>query len=117
MLRLLHDVERVVDDAGFWVALVVGAAGVLLIWARARHGHHEPGIMVVIAVATFVGLSVDDVLRAPLVVGAALLLLGDWATRDGDVPTRMVGVVPGALVLGAALPDGVPFWIRAVVVV
>jgi hypothetical protein len=112
----VHTVENVVNDAAFWAALVIAAAGVALVVVRARHRHHEPGVAIVVVLACLVGLRVEHRLPAPLVVGLALLLLGDWLTRDESGWAPVVGSVPGALVIGAALPDGWPFWIRAVVV-
>jgi len=116
MLRPVHDVENVVNDAAFWTALVIAAVGVALVVVRARHRHVEPGGAVVVVLAALVGLRVEHRLPAPLVVGLALLLLGEWLTRDESGWARVVGSVPGALVVGAALPDGWPFWIRVVVV-
>jgi hypothetical protein len=117
MLRPVHDVENVVDDAAFWVALVVGVVGVALVWLRLRRGRREPGVAVAVALACVVGLRVEHRLPAALVVALVLLLLGEWSTRDAGLLPRVVAAVPGALVLGAALPDGWPFWIRASVVV
>jgi hypothetical protein len=117
MLRPVHDVENVVDDPAFWVAFVIGAAGVALVWLRLRRGRREPGVAIAVTVACVVGLRVDHRLPAALVVALVLLVLGEWLTRDLGLLARGVAAVPGALVLGASLPDGWPFWIRAVVVV
>ena len=116
MLRPVHDAENVVNDAAFWTALVLGLVGIALVVVRARRRHVEPGVAIVVVVAGLVGLRVEHRLPAPLVVGLALLLLGDWLTRDEAVWMRVVGSVPGAVVVGAALPGGWPFWIRVVVV-
>src|SRR6476659_6627585 len=113
MLRPVHDVEIVVSEAAFWVALGLGAVGALVVWFRLRAAHLEPGVIVVATAACCVGLRIEHRLPAPLVVGLALLLIGDCMTRALPWSSRAVGVVPGALVLGAALPDGCPFWIRA----
>jgi hypothetical protein len=117
MLRPVHDVENVVNDAAFWVALVVGAAATVLVAGRLRGGHREPGVALAVVVACLAGLRTDHRLPATLVVGLAVLGVGEWLTRDMPWAPRAIGACPGALVLGAALPEGWPFWIRAVVTV
>jgi hypothetical protein len=115
MLRPVHDVENVTSDAAFWVALVLGGTATAIVWFRVRRGREEPGIMVVLTAASVIGLQVNFDLPAALVVGLALLFVGEWLTRDEPRIARAIATSPGALVLGAALPDGWPFWIRTVV--
>jgi hypothetical protein len=49
------------------------------------------------------------------VVAIGLLAFGECLARDASWSARLIALAPGALVLGAALPDGWPFWIRVVV--
>ena len=115
MLRGVQDLESVIRDWGFWTALVLGGLGVAFVCARARHGHPEPGVAVVALVAGIVALRVDDRLPFRLVVGVVLLITGEWLVRELGTAARLAALVPGAVVLGAALPDGWPFWTRALV--
>ena len=115
MLRPVHDIENVLRDKAFWTALVVAAAGVALVVVRARHRHAEPGVALVAVLACLVGLRVGHLLPAALVVGLALLLLGEWLTRDALFWARAGAALPGALVVAASFRDGWPFWIRVVV--
>jgi len=117
MLRGVHDVESVIHDWGFWTALVLGGLGTAFVWARARHAHPEPGVAVVAVVAALVALRIDDRLPLAAVVGVALLVAGEWFTRELVPGVRVLALVPGALVLGASLPHGWPFWARLLVVV
>jgi hypothetical protein len=117
MLRPVHDVENVLGDAAFWTAFVVAAAGTLVVWLRMRRFEVEPGVWFVAGVATCVGLRTDHRLLNPLVVAIVLLALGDYLAREGSWQARAVALAPGSVVLGAALPDGWPFWIRAVAAV
>jgi hypothetical protein len=116
MLRAVRELESVLGDGGFWTALLVGIVGAAFVWARLRRGVHEPGIAVLAAVACLLGLWVDERLPAALVVALALLVAGEWWSRARRSVARAVATIPGALVLAVALPDGCPFWIRAVVV-
>jgi len=117
MLRPVHDVENVLDDAAFWVALVVGGIGVLVVWVRVRRGAREPGVAIAVAIGCLAGLRVDHRLPAPLVVGVVLIALGEWRARDRARRERVLSAIPGAVVLGAALPDGWALWIRMLVAV
>jgi hypothetical protein len=117
MLRPVHDVENVVDAAAFWVALVVAAVGVVFVWVRVRRGAAEPGVAIAVAIGCLVGLRIEHRLPAPLVVGVVLLALGEWLARDQATLERVLCATPGAVVLGAALPDGWALWIRVLVAV
>jgi hypothetical protein len=117
MLRPVHDVENVLDDAAFWVALVVGGIGVLFVWVRVRRGAREPGVAIAVAIGSLAGLRVDHRLPAPLVVGVVLVALGEWLARDRATRERVLSAIPGAVVLGAALPDGWALWIGVLVAV
>ena len=97
------------------IAAAIGAVAALALGFLARDSSLAAYRFAVFA--CLVGLRVEHRLPVPLVVGLALLLLGEWLTRHEPAWARVVGSVPGALVVGAALPDGWPFWIRAVVVV
>src|SRR5215470_14713594 len=105
MLRLVHDVENVLDGAAFWVALVVAGIGVAIVWVRVRRGAREPGVAIAVAIGCLAGLRVDHRLPAALVVGVVLLALGEWLARDRATWARLLSATPGAVVLGAALPD------------
>jgi hypothetical protein len=116
MLRPVSDVESVLRDGGFWIAVVIAGVGAALVWLRLRHGGIEPGFAIAAIVAGVVGLRVDDLLPVPLVVGLAMLVGGERLARDGTPLALAVALLPGALVLGASLPDGWPFWMRVVAV-
>jgi hypothetical protein len=113
MLRAVHDVENVLSDAAFWTSLVIAAVGTVVVWLRMRRGEWEPGIALVVVVAGLAGMRTDQRLHGALVVALFLLALGEHLTRDEAWGARFVGLVPGAVVLGAALPEGWPFWMRA----
>jgi hypothetical protein len=116
MLRPVHDVENVVGDEAFWTAFVVAVLGAAAVWFRMRRGEREPGFAIVVLVAGLVGLRVEvHRLPAALVVGLSLLVLGECVGRDASWVVRFGAFVPGALALGASLPDGWPFWSRVVV--
>jgi hypothetical protein len=117
MLRPVHDVESVLSDGAFWTALVVAAVGTLITWLRFRRGEPTPGVAIVAVVAMLAGLRVDQPVPNPLVVALLVLIAGEWLTRDESCVARLVGLAPGAAILGAALPEGWPFWIRATVAV
>ncbi len=117
MLRGVHDVENVLGDGAFWTAVVLGGLGTALVWARLRGGRVEPGVAVVAVVATVVALRVEHRLPAGLVVGVLLLLGGEWVFRDATWPARLLALVPGAVVLGAVLSPGWPFWMQVLVTV
>ena len=117
MLRPVHDLENVLDDAAFWVALVVGGIGVLFVWVRVRQRVREPGVAIAVAIGCLAGLRVDHRLPAPLVVGVVLVALGEWLARDRARRERVLSAIPGAVVLGAALPDGWALWIRVLVAI
>jgi hypothetical protein len=117
MLRLVHDVENVLDDAAFWVALVVAGIGVAIVWVRVRRGAREPGVALAVAIGCLAGLRVDHRLPASLVVGVVLLAVGEGLARDRATWGRLLSATPGAVVLGAALPDGWALWIRVLVAV
>jgi hypothetical protein len=114
MLRPVHDVENVLGDAAFWTAFVIAAAGTLVVWLRVRRSEPEPGVWFVVAVAGFAALRTDRRLPNPLVVAIVLLALGEYLTRELSWRARVVALAPGAMVLGASLPDGWPLWIRIV---
>src|SRR5689334_9610202 len=115
MLRPVHDVENVLRDGAFWLALLVATVGTTITWLRIRRGEPTPGIAVIAVVATLAGLRLDLPLPNALVVALALLVAGEWLTRDASWVARLVALVPGGAILGTALPDFWPFWIRAVV--
>jgi hypothetical protein len=92
---------------------VIAAVGTTVVWLRLRRGEWEPGISTIVVVAALAGMRNDLLLPTPLVVAIALLALGEYLTRAEGVVPRLVALVPGAIVLGAALPDGWPFWMRA----
>lgn len=112
----MHDIENVLGDAGFWYAVAVAAAGAAIVRWRVQRGEHEPGIAIFVAVAVLVGLRVSHLLVAALVVGAAMLAVGEWFFRDTSRSVRLGVEIPGALIVAAALPDGSPFWARAALV-
>src|SRR5262245_13773596 len=114
MLRLVHGVERLVDDNAFWVALALAIVGDGVVWVRARLGRAEPGPAVVAIVATLVGLRIADRFAVALVVGLVLLLGGEWLGRRTPWWTRAFWLLPGALVVASSLPDAWPFWMRVV---
>ena len=114
MLRLVHDVERLVDDNAFWVALVLAIVGYGVLWVRTRSGRAAPGSALVAVVASLVGLRVADRFTVALVVGSVLLVAGEWLARGSEWWSRALWLLPGALVVGAALPDGWPLWTRVV---
>jgi hypothetical protein len=118
MLRPVHDVIDVLDDGGFRAALVVAVLLAAGVWLLARHRRPVLGYAFVAVVATLVGFRVGHRLTAALVVGLVLLALGEWFARDGrSWAIRVAVLVPGALVLGAALPDRFGFGLRMTVVV
>jgi hypothetical protein len=112
MLRAVHDVENVLSDEAFWTALVIAGAGTAIVWLRLRRAEWEPGVAFVVAVAGLAGLRAEHRMPNPLVVAVVMLALGEYLTRDEGLAARVVGLVPGAVVLGASLPDGWPFWMR-----
>ncbi len=114
MLRPVHDLEHLVESSGFWVALVLGVVGCGVVWALLRTGKPTPDLAVVGVVAGLVGLRVADQLPVALVVGLALLAGGEWLARGVGWCRRALWLVPGAVVVGASLPDGWPFWMRVV---
>src|SRR5262245_19812486 len=99
MLRPVHDVERLVDDNAFWIAFAVAALGSALVWMRARRGRTEPGPAFVAVVAGLVGLRVADRFEVGLVVGMAILIGGEWLCRQSRFCTRVLWLLPGALVV------------------
>jgi len=111
----MQDIENVLDARSFWVALVVGLVGAAVVWFRLRGGHRDPGAPLVAVVAMLAGLRVEHRLPTQLIVGVGLLFLGEWLGRRLFVAGAVVAL-PGALLIGAALPDGWPSWIRVVVV-
>jgi hypothetical protein len=114
MLRPVHDVEDLLRDEAFWIALVVAAVGVALVWLRLRRGSVNPGLPLAVVVAVLVAFRFDHAWPAALAVGLVLLVVGEWATGVGPRWLQLVVSVPGALILGASLPDGWPFWARVV---
>jgi hypothetical protein len=112
MLRAVHDVKNVLTDEGFWTALVIAAAATAIVWLRLRRAEWEPGVAFVVVVAVLAGLRADHRMPNPLVVAVVLLAVGEYLTRDEALRARAIGLLPGAVVLGAALPDGWPFWMR-----
>jgi len=114
MLRLVHDVEHLVDDNAFWVALVLATFGYSVVWVRARSGRADPGPAVVAVVGSLVGLRIADRFAVALVVGLVVLLGGEWLGRRAGCWTRALWLLPGAVVVGAALPDVWPLWMRIV---
>jgi hypothetical protein len=117
MLRAVQDVENVLGDTAFWVAFLVSAVGTLVVWLRLRRVEVEPGIWFVVAVACFAGFRSDLGLHGPLVAAVLLLAAGEHLTREESMWARTVALAPGAVVLGASLPDGWPGWIRVVAAV
>jgi hypothetical protein len=109
----VHDVENVLTDEAFWTAFVIAAVGTGVVWLRLRGAEWEPGFAFVVVVAALAGVRADHNLPNPLVVAVVMLALGEYLTRDEALGARVVVLVPGAVVLGAALPDGWPFWMRA----
>jgi hypothetical protein len=110
MLRLVNDL---LGDAGFWTALAIGLALAASAWLLVRHDRVVLGPAVVALVAALLGLRAGGRLPVALVVGVALLLLGEVFGREmGSWSARFALLVPGALVLGASLPDGIPFDLR-----
>jgi hypothetical protein len=114
MLRPVHDLERLVESSGFWVALVVAGVGCGAVWALLRAGRPSPDTAVVGVVAGVAGLRVAGQLSVALVVGLALLAGGEWLARDVGWCRRALWLAPGAVVVGASLPDRLPFWMRIV---
>lgn len=114
MLRGVHDVENVVNDAAFWTAFLVSAVGTLVVWLRLRRFETEPGVWVVVVVAIFSALHTEYRLPGPLVAAVLLLVLGEHLTRDRSMQARAVALTPGAVVLGASVPEVWPAWIRVV---
>jgi hypothetical protein len=117
MLRPVHDVENVLGDAGFWTAFVVAAVGTLVVWLRARRFEVEPGIWFVVVVATFAGLRAAHRLPDPLLGAVLVLALGEHLARDHSMRARTVALAPGAVVLGASVPEVWPAWIRIVAMI
>src|SRR4051794_5303258 len=117
MLRAVHDVENVLSDTSFWTALVIAAVGILVVWMRLRRFEVEPGVWFVVVVAIFAGLRNDVRLPGPLVAAVLLLALGEYVARELSMSARTVALAPGAVVLGASLPDGWPSWIRVVAMI
>jgi hypothetical protein len=115
---MLRPVHGLLSDEGFRVALVAAALGVVLVVVLIRRDVVLLGHPFVAVVATLLGFRVEHRLGAPLVVGLALLVVGDWlATATGTWAARLTFAVPGALVLGASLPEGFAFSLRTTVVV
>jgi hypothetical protein len=113
----VHGVEHLIDDNAFWVALVLAIVGDGVVSVRARSGRAEPGFAIVAVVASLVGLHIADRFAVALVVGLLLVLGGECCGRRAGCWTRALWLLPGALVIAAALPDGWPFWIRLVTTV
>src|SRR5262249_10879343 len=114
MLRLVYDVERLGDDNAFWGALVLAILGYGVGWGRARAAHPEPGPALGAGGARLAGLRVADRVALARRVGVVLLLGGEWIGRRAGCWTRAFWLLPGAVVIGAALPEGWPFWMRVV---
>lgn len=114
MLRPVHDLEHLVESSGFWVALVLAAVGCGAVWVGLRAGTRTPDVALVAVVAGLVGLGVADQLPVALVVGLALLAGGELLAGDEGWCRRTLWLVAGAVVVGASLPAGWPFWMRAV---
>lgn len=112
MLRPVHDVENVLGDAAFWTAFLVAAVGTLVVWLRLRRFEPEPGVWFVVAVASLAGLDANARLLDPLVAAIVMLAIGEYLARDMSMWARLVALAPGATVVGAALPNGWPLWIR-----
>jgi len=101
----------VVDDPGFQAAALACAllAVLVVVRGRARDVRGAPAIAVL---AALVGWSVDYRLDARLVVALAALALGAaFGPRRGSVLVRIAALVPGAALLGIAVPDRVPVWV------
>jgi hypothetical protein len=113
MLRLVHDVENVLRDAGFWSALLVAGVGVAIVWLRARQHLIEPGIAAVVLVAGFVGLRFNHFEVAQPVTAVVLFGLAEWVFRTRGASARLVAYVLCAATLAATLPDPFPIWARA----
>jgi hypothetical protein len=117
MLRPVHDIENVLGDAAFWTAFVIAAVGILVMWLRLRRSEAEPGVWFVVVVATFAGLRAAHRLPDPLLAAVLLLALGEHLARDLSMRARTVALAPGAVVLGASVPEAWPSWIRIVAMI
>src|SRR5262245_549295 len=115
MLRPVHDIENVLGDGAFWLALLVATVGATITWLRTRRGEPTPGVALIAVVAVLAGLRIDLVLPNALVVALALLVAGEWLTRDASWVARLVALAPGGAILAPALPTPWPSWIKVVV--
>jgi hypothetical protein len=113
MLRPVHDV---LNDDGFIVAAAAGLILGALVWLLARRSRPILGYAFVAVVATLVGYRVGHRLPTALVVGLAILAFGDWITRKRrSWLLRTILLVPGAVAVGVAVPDGFGFRLGAAV--
>jgi hypothetical protein len=115
---MLRPVNDVLGDTGFRVALATGVVLVASTWLLTRARRRVPGYAFVAVVAMLVGLRADEHVPAALVLGVALLLVGELLSeKRGSWILRFGFLVPGAWVLGASLPDGFAVELRSVAVV
>lgn len=115
MLRLVHDVENVLGDAGFWNALVVAGAGVAVVWLRVRQHRFEPGVALVVVVAALVGLREVRLLTQAFVVALALVVVAELVFQQQAIAARVVAYAMAGAAVGATLPSAWPVWTRLTV--
>ena len=110
---MLRPVAALFRDHGFWAALGAGAivSLVALVMRRTRH-HFEVGSGGVATVATLIGLAATDRVSGRLVFALALLAAGGALTGRRGLGWRAVAAVPGAVIVGFAVPAAIPSWIR-----
>jgi hypothetical protein len=113
---MLRPVHELLNDNSFLVAVAAGLILGALAWLFARRSRPILGYACVAVLATLAGYRVGHRLPAALVVGLALLALGDWISRRRrSWLVRTVVLVPGAVAVGVALPDGFGFRLGAAV--
>lgn len=114
---MLRPVRVLLNEDGFLAAVGAGLFGGALVVVLVRRGVTVLAYPFVAVVATLIGFRVGHRLGAPLVVGLLLLAGGEFLAARADTGlTRFAFLVPGALVLATAVPDGLGFWLRATTV-
>jgi hypothetical protein len=87
------------------VGLLFLAGGVVRTWGAA------------LAAAVTAGLMITDGLGPGATLAVAVLAAAGWLSRGRGPVTWTAAAVPGALLVGASLPDGLPRWMPMAVVI
>jgi len=110
MSAMLGVVRVLLRDDAFWLAAAAGLlAGVIAVAVR-FHARAALGGALPAACATLAGLVLTDRASADLVVAVALLAGGGVLAGQRALPWRVAATVPGAALLGIAVPAVAPAW-------